>query len=200
MRRRRAEPEAETATRPPMPTRSPRRPMPAAARRALDVDHRRREFPPGQRRRPMRRRRRGMDGGLGLDRRRRRRRLGRGARSRRASPATTSRCTSICAARPARCLSGADLVIAEQIDRPDRRGRLFPRLARSRSPSASACRSPRSSASSASIQTFDPTGVGARNLAECLALQAKEADRYDPAMARLIDNLDLSRARAISPR
>ncbi len=41
------------------------------------------------------------------------------------------------------------------------------------------------------IQTFDPTGVGARNLSECLALQAKEADRYDPAMARLIDHLDL---------
>ena len=41
------------------------------------------------------------------------------------------------------------------------------------------------------IQTFDPTGVGARNLAECLALQAKEADRYDPCMARLIANLDL---------
>ncbi|HVJ03487.1 MAG TPA: RNA polymerase factor sigma-54, partial [Sphingomonas sp.] len=43
----------------------------------------------------------------------------------------------------------------------------------------------------ATIQTFDPTGVGARNLAECLALQAKEADRYDPCMARLLDNLDL---------
>ncbi|MFN3518795.1 MAG: RNA polymerase factor sigma-54 [Sphingomonas sp.] len=41
------------------------------------------------------------------------------------------------------------------------------------------------------IHTFDPTGVGARNLAECIALQAREADRYDPAMARLIDNLDL---------
>ena len=41
------------------------------------------------------------------------------------------------------------------------------------------------------IQTFDPTGVGARDLAECLALQAKEADRYDPCMARLIDHLDL---------
>jgi len=41
------------------------------------------------------------------------------------------------------------------------------------------------------IQAFDPTGVGARSLAECIALQAKEADRYDPAMARLIDNLDL---------
>jgi len=41
------------------------------------------------------------------------------------------------------------------------------------------------------IQTFDPTGVGARNLAECIALQAKEADRYDPCMARLIEHLDL---------
>jgi RNA polymerase sigma-54 factor len=41
------------------------------------------------------------------------------------------------------------------------------------------------------VQTFDPTGVGARSLAECLALQAKEADRYDPCMARLLDNLDL---------
>ena len=43
----------------------------------------------------------------------------------------------------------------------------------------------------AEVQRFDPTGVGARDLAECLALQAKEADRYDPCMARLIDNLDL---------
>jgi len=41
------------------------------------------------------------------------------------------------------------------------------------------------------IQSLDPTGVGARNLSECIALQAKEADRYDPCMARLIDNLDL---------
>ena len=41
------------------------------------------------------------------------------------------------------------------------------------------------------VQSLDPPGVGARNLSECLALQAKAADRYDPAMARLIDNLDL---------
>ena len=41
------------------------------------------------------------------------------------------------------------------------------------------------------VQDLDPPGVGARGLAECLALQAKAADRYDPAMARLIDNLDL---------
>ena len=41
------------------------------------------------------------------------------------------------------------------------------------------------------IHSFDPTGVGARSLAECLALQAKEADRHDPCMARLLANLDL---------
>jgi RNA polymerase sigma-54 factor len=40
------------------------------------------------------------------------------------------------------------------------------------------------------VHTLDPPGVGARNLAECLALQARDADRYDPAMARLIANLD----------
>ena len=41
------------------------------------------------------------------------------------------------------------------------------------------------------VQSLDPTGVGARSLSECLALQAKEADRYDPCMERLIDNLEL---------
>jgi RNA polymerase sigma-54 factor len=48
------------------------------------------------------------------------------------------------------------------------------------------------------IHSFEPTGVGARSLAECLMLQAKEADRYDPAMARLIDNLDLLARGAIA--
>ena len=41
------------------------------------------------------------------------------------------------------------------------------------------------------VQSLDPTGVGARTLSECLALQAREADRYDPCMERLIDNLEL---------
>lgn len=41
------------------------------------------------------------------------------------------------------------------------------------------------------IQTFDPTGVGARSLAECLALQLKERNRLDPAMQALLDNLEL---------
>ena len=41
------------------------------------------------------------------------------------------------------------------------------------------------------VQSLDPTGIGARGLSECIALQAREADRYDPAMARLIEHLDL---------
>ena len=40
------------------------------------------------------------------------------------------------------------------------------------------------------VQGFDPAGVAARSLSECLAIQAREANRYDPAMARLIDNLN----------
>ena len=50
---------------------------------------------------------------------------------------------------------------------------------------------PETEAGLALLQSLDPTGVGARSLGECIALQAREADRYDPAMARLIDNLDL---------
>ncbi|MFP4125696.1 MAG: RNA polymerase factor sigma-54 [Alphaproteobacteria bacterium] len=42
----------------------------------------------------------------------------------------------------------------------------------------------------AQIQRFDPTGVGARDLAECLALQLRERDRLDPAMERLLAHLD----------
>lgn len=41
------------------------------------------------------------------------------------------------------------------------------------------------------IQTFDPGGVGARDLAECLAIQLREKDRFDPAMQALVANLPL---------
>jgi RNA polymerase sigma-54 factor len=41
------------------------------------------------------------------------------------------------------------------------------------------------------IQKFDPTGVGARTLSECLALQLRERNRLDPAMQALLDNLGL---------
>ena len=41
------------------------------------------------------------------------------------------------------------------------------------------------------LQKFDPPGVFARDLAECLALQLKERDRFDPAMQALVARLDL---------
>ena len=41
------------------------------------------------------------------------------------------------------------------------------------------------------VQRFDPPGVFARNLSECLALQLRDRDRYDPAMKALVANLDL---------
>ncbi|TVQ35595.1 MAG: RNA polymerase sigma-54 factor [Geminicoccaceae bacterium] len=40
------------------------------------------------------------------------------------------------------------------------------------------------------IQGFDPTGVGARSLQECLALQLRELNRLDPAMQMLLKHLD----------
>ena len=43
----------------------------------------------------------------------------------------------------------------------------------------------------ATLQGFDPPGVFARSLAECLALQLKDRNRYDPCIAALLDNLDL---------
>ncbi|MBN9530979.1 MAG: RNA polymerase factor sigma-54 [Alphaproteobacteria bacterium] len=44
-------------------------------------------------------------------------------------------------------------------------------------------------------QGFDPTGVMARDLAECLRLQLVERDRCDPVMAKLLEHLDLLAAR-----
>jgi len=41
------------------------------------------------------------------------------------------------------------------------------------------------------LQGFDPPGVCARNLTECLAIQLKERDRFDPAMQTLVEHLDL---------
>ncbi len=41
------------------------------------------------------------------------------------------------------------------------------------------------------LQGFDPIGVGARDLAECLALQLKAQDRLDPAMSAMLARLDL---------
>jgi RNA polymerase sigma-54 factor len=41
------------------------------------------------------------------------------------------------------------------------------------------------------LQSFDPSGICARDLAECLTIQLKERDRFDPAMQALIARLDL---------
>ena len=41
------------------------------------------------------------------------------------------------------------------------------------------------------LQQFDPPGIFARNLRECLALQIQEKDRLDPCMATFLDNLEL---------
>lgn len=41
------------------------------------------------------------------------------------------------------------------------------------------------------VQTLEPTGVGARDLSECLKLQLKEQNRLDPAAETFLDNLDL---------
>ena len=47
----------------------------------------------------------------------------------------------------------------------------------------------------ARLQHFDPPGVFARNLAECLALQLRDRDRLDPAMKILVDHLPLLASR-----
>ena len=50
----------------------------------------------------------------------------------------------------------------------------------------------------ATLQTLEPTGVFARDLAECLKLQLIERDRFDPAMAALVANLPLLARRDFS--
>jgi len=45
------------------------------------------------------------------------------------------------------------------------------------------------------VHGFEPVGIGARSLAECLALQLAERNRFDPIIAKLLDNLELVAAR-----
>ena len=49
----------------------------------------------------------------------------------------------------------------------------------------------------ARLQEFDPPGVFARDLPECLALQLRDRNRFDPAMQRLLENLTLLAARNV---
>jgi RNA polymerase sigma-54 factor len=41
------------------------------------------------------------------------------------------------------------------------------------------------------VQTFEPSGIAGRDIAECLAIQLKERDRFDPAMQALVGHLEL---------
>jgi RNA polymerase sigma-54 factor len=41
------------------------------------------------------------------------------------------------------------------------------------------------------LQEFEPAGLFARSLSECLALQLRRKNRLDPAMAMLVNNLEL---------
>ena len=41
------------------------------------------------------------------------------------------------------------------------------------------------------LQGFEPVGICARDLQECLAIQLKDRNRFDPAMGALLDNLPL---------
>jgi RNA polymerase sigma-54 factor len=41
------------------------------------------------------------------------------------------------------------------------------------------------------LQTFDPPGICARSLSECVAIQLREKNRYDPAMQALVEHLEL---------
>ncbi|RED46201.1 RNA polymerase factor sigma-54 [Aestuariispira insulae] len=47
----------------------------------------------------------------------------------------------------------------------------------------------------AKLQSFDPPGICARNLQECLEIQLREQNRLDPAMQALLNNLHLLAAR-----
>jgi RNA polymerase sigma-54 factor len=57
------------------------------------------------------------------------------------------------------------------------------------------CEPARVEATLARVQRFDPPGIFAHDLAECLALQLRERDRLDPAMQRLLENLPLLASR-----
>jgi RNA polymerase sigma-54 factor len=85
--------------------------------------------------------------------------------------------------------SGSQRMIGQYlIDLVDEAGYLPPISDRRR-----AARRPRSDVEAvlAVLQKFDPPGVCARNLSECLAIQLRELNRYDPAMQALVEHLDL---------
>ncbi len=48
------------------------------------------------------------------------------------------------------------------------------------------------------LQTLEPVGIFARNLAECLSIQLQQRNRLDPAMQALVNNLELLAKRDFS--
>lgn len=87
-------------------------------------------------------------------------------------------------------LTGADFTIASVlIDSVDEGGYLRADLLETAE--RLGCEPERACAVLGRLQGFDPTGVFARDVRECLALQLRDRDRLDPAMAALLDNLDL---------
>ena len=83
-------------------------------------------------------------------------------------------------------------------DRSRRRCRLPAARIWGRPPSGWAPRRQDVDAVLAVLQKFDPPGVCARNLSECLAIQLRELNRYDPAMQALVEHLDLLAKRDIA--
>jgi RNA polymerase sigma-54 factor len=53
------------------------------------------------------------------------------------------------------------------------------------------CAIDRVEATLAKVQQFDPPGIFARSLSECLSLQLADKDRLDPCMKAFLDNLEL---------
>jgi RNA polymerase sigma-54 factor len=152
---------------------------------ALDIDHDSEDFHQDSAADSMR----GLDGGLGMEG------IGTGGSGGEDGPdfdSFQSRGLSLhehLMAQAGEALDGPDLVIAEQIiESIDETGYFLASLLDIAQRLGVALG--RVEAVLGVIQTFDPAGIAARNLAECLALQAKDANRYDPAMARLIANLD----------
>lgn len=81
------------------------------------------------------------------------------------------------------------LIAALMIDRLDESGYL--RETPGDIASALGCSPERVERLLAVLRQFDPTGIFARDLPDCLGLQLQERDRFDPAMQALLDNLNL---------
>ena len=81
------------------------------------------------------------------------------------------------------------LIAAQMLAMVDAAGRLP--VTDAQIAAAMGCEEARVQGVRARMMRFDPVGMFARDLRECLAVQLQDRNRYDPAMAALLDNLDL---------